>query len=89
MRYHRGMKTPLPSADQVAERLRPLKTRELRGLASRSGVPYRTLLKIRIGETPNPGLETVRKFFHLLPDASGVSETAAVQATTEQGVANA
>lgn len=86
MRYHRDMNTPLPSADQVAERLRPLKTHELRGLASRSGVPYRTLLKIRIGETPNPGLETVRKFFHLLPDAPAANDPNAAQAAEQAGV---
>jgi len=84
MRYHCGMDESLPSADQVASRLRPLRTGQLRDLAVRSGVPYRTLLKIRIGETPNPGLETVRKFFHLLPPSA--SDTASAQAA-EQGAA--
>ena len=77
------MNSTLPSADQVAERLRPLKTQELRGLATKSGVPYRTLLKIRIGETPNPGIETVRKFFHLLPVLSANDEQT-IDTTTQQ-----
>jgi hypothetical protein len=64
------METCIPSIEQVAARLRPMRMSELRELAGLSGVPYRTLLKIRMGETPNPGLETVRKFFDLLPAAN-------------------
>ena len=78
------METNLPSTDQVATRLRVMRMSELRDLAGRSGVPYRTLLKIRLGETPNPGLETVRKFFHLLPVATDTS----TQAEAGQGVAH-
>lgn len=88
MRYHGGMETSLPSAEQVADRLRPLRMSQLRTLAGESGVPYRTLLKIRLGETPNPGLETVRKFFHLLPATPAANDTNAAQAA-EQGAANA
>jgi hypothetical protein len=61
------MSTEIPSADEVSERLRPLRMGELRALAHQSGVPFRTLINIRLGVTENPGLETVRKFFHLLP----------------------
>jgi hypothetical protein len=62
-----GMNTSLPSASVVSARLKALKMAEIESLASQSGVPFATLLKIRMGTTPNPGLETVRKFFHLLP----------------------
>ena len=88
MRYHRGMETNLPSTDQVAARLRVMRMGELRDLAGRSGVPYRTLLKIRLGETPNPGLETVRKFFHLLPATPAATDPHAAQAA-QQGATHA
>jgi hypothetical protein len=80
------MDTNLPSTENVAARLLPLRKRELQDLSDRSGVPYRTLLNIRLGETPNPGLETVRKFFHLLPP---VSAEAVRTEAAGQGVANA
>ncbi|MCU0932716.1 MAG: hypothetical protein MUE43_13160 [Serpentinimonas sp.] len=82
------MQTSLPSADQVAARMRVMRMSDLRELAAKSGVPYRTLLKIRLGETPNPGLETVRKFFHLLPATPAANDAHTAQAA-EQGVANA
>jgi hypothetical protein len=72
MRYHGGMKSSIPSANHVAARLKPLRTSELQDLALRSGVPYRTLLKIRFGQTVNPGIETVRKFYELLPEQVAV-----------------
>lgn len=80
------MNTVIPSAGELSTRLRSLRLVELQDLANRSGVPYRTLINIRVGATPNPGLETVRKFFHLLPPSA--SDTASAQAA-EQGVANA
>ncbi len=61
------MNTTLPSADELSERLRGLRLAELQILANKSGVPYRTLINIRLGVTPNPGLETVRKFYPHLP----------------------
>jgi len=68
------MNTEIPSADEVSERLRPLRMGELRTLAHQSGVPFRTLINIRLGVTENPGLETVRKFFHLLPPTDTESQ---------------
>lgn len=59
----------LPSAEVLAARLKLLKGVELDDLAARSGVPSSTLWKIRSRVTPNPGIETVRKFYALLPDA--------------------
>jgi hypothetical protein len=35
---------------------------DIQRLADLSGVPFHTLLKIRSGETMNPGIETVRLF---------------------------
>lgn len=61
------MNTAIPSAEQVGELLRMLTLTQLKDVSARSGVPYRTLLNIRFAATPNPGIETVRKFFHHLP----------------------
>lgn len=96
------MRTLLPSADQVRTGLQSLSLAELSGLSVRSGVPFSTLVKIRNGHTPNPGLETVRKFYPHIPtgaekgasagDGLGHgSSTNDPQASqrAEQGVANA
>jgi hypothetical protein len=61
------MNTVFPSLEEVRAGLQGLRSGELDKVAKASGVPAATLWKIRIGETTNPGLETVRKFFHLLP----------------------
>mgnify|MGYP007009273268 CR=1 FL=1 len=61
------MKPSLPSANDVRLKLADLSAPQLRALASSSGVPFHTLLKVRSGETANPGLETVRKFLPLIP----------------------
>jgi predicted transcriptional regulator len=73
----RAMNTDLPSAEAVRDRLKQLKVIDIYDLAGASGVPSSTLLKIRCGVTPNPGLETVRKFFHLLPQRPDTSTEAA------------
>lgn len=72
----------LPSAEVLAARLKLLKGVELDDLAARSGVPSSTLWKIRNRVTPNPGIETVRKFYPLLPDTP-------VTEQPTQGVVNA
>jgi predicted transcriptional regulator len=61
------MSTLIPPVEEVSRRLKSLTGAQLETLANGSGVPVSTLWKIRIGATPNPGIETVRKFFHLLP----------------------
>lgn len=38
----------------------------LHALAEKSGVSFHVLVKIRLGYTPNPGIETVRKFYSLV-----------------------
>ena len=62
------MDTSIPSAQDVRDKLAPLIMRELELLAERSGVPFTTIYKIQRGETANPGIETVRAFYPLLPD---------------------
>lgn len=84
----RGMNTELPSAEVVQARLKLLKGVDIDALSSSSGVPASTLWKIRNGHTPNPGLETVRKFFHLLPATPATNDAHTAQAA-QQGVANA
>ena len=56
------MDAPIPSADKVREMLKTLKLDGLERLGALSGVPVSTLYRIRSGTTPNPGIETVRKF---------------------------
>ena len=43
-------------------KLAPLGQSSIADLSKLSGVPFHTLLKIKSGETVNPGIETVRKF---------------------------
>lgn len=54
------------NADTVSGRLKPLTYRQLSELArlAGGGVSFYALLKIRSGETKNPGIETVRAFWH-------------------------
>ena len=56
------MDIQIPSAAEIARRLAPMKASQLQRLAELSGVPFHTLLKIKRGDTENPGIETVRKF---------------------------
>jgi transcriptional regulator with XRE-family HTH domain len=67
------MNTTIPPVEELSQRLKSLKGVELEQLASSSGVPVSTLWKIRIGATPNPGIETVRKFYALLPAAQAAA----------------
>jgi transcriptional regulator with XRE-family HTH domain len=71
------MNTFIPPVEELSQRLKALKGGELQQLASKSGVPASTLWKIRIGVTPNPGIETVRKFYPLLPEAPVTEQPAA------------
>lgn len=67
------MDQPIPSAAEIAQRLAPMKYPQIQRLADLSGVPFHTLLKIRSGETRNPGVETVRSFMPHLSEAEQVS----------------
>jgi transcriptional regulator with XRE-family HTH domain len=57
------MATQIPSLKQIKQRLAGYTMEELKDLAEKSGVGFSTLLKIKLGTTDNPGIETVRKFW--------------------------
>lgn len=52
----------IPTLAAVQAALAPLTLHQLWRLAELSGVPQPTIYKIRLGQTENPGIETVRKF---------------------------
>jgi len=56
------MKTLL-TVDDVQDRLRGLTYSQIMELEKLSGVAWRGLWKIRAGQTPNPGISTVGKFW--------------------------
>lgn len=62
------MHITIPPLTMIVSRLEKLTDSQTRRLANDSGVPFGTLNKIRCGHTKNPGIETVRQFFPLLPD---------------------
>ena len=57
------------SAEEIRALLLQLNVRQLDRLAELSAVPRRTLYKIRVGDTANPGVETVRKFLPFIQEA--------------------
>ena len=61
------MQQTIPSASEIRVRLKVLSHADLRVLSATSGVPFTTLWKVRSGETPNPGIETVRQFVAHIP----------------------
>lgn len=52
----------IPALQSIIEKLSALSDKELAALAVTSGVGVSTLQRIRKRQTPNPGIETVRKF---------------------------
>lgn len=56
------MEAAFPTVAAIREALDPLTIAQLTALAETSGVPFTTLYKIKLGDTKNPGIETVRKF---------------------------
>lgn len=75
-RYIRRMNTsaPIPAVAEVRAKLGGLAHAECKALATRTGVPFTTLWKIRSGETSDPRLETVRAIW---PDLSTKQDAAA------------
>ncbi|QLI49457.1 hypothetical protein vBPaeMUSP18_42 [Pseudomonas phage vB_PaeM_USP_18] len=65
------MAITIPPLALIRTRLEAMKQAQIKSLAKDSGVPFGTLMKIRHGITKNPGIETVRAFFPLLPDLPG------------------
>ena len=62
------MDTPIPSAAAVRTALEGLGHAEIVSLSRMSNVPFTTLWKVRAGETANPGIETVRRFWHYIDE---------------------
>jgi hypothetical protein len=60
------MVTQIPSLGLIRRRLQRYSMAELEELSESSGVPFSTLLKIKLGTTGNPGIETCRKFWPYL-----------------------
>ena len=56
------MNTELPTMAKISGVLKKHSAREIVQLSLKTKVPITTLHKIRSGLTPNPGIETVRKF---------------------------
>jgi predicted transcriptional regulator len=70
------MNDTIPSAEQVRAALAPLTLKQVDALAALSGVPAPTIYKIRIGQTENPGIDTVGKFMrHIETVRSAPAET--------------
>lgn len=66
---------PLPSAEQVRAELRKLNRAQVEALGALTGVPFRSLWKIRSGETQNPGIDTVGKFYGRIDQAGRTRPT--------------
>jgi transcriptional regulator with XRE-family HTH domain len=71
------MELDIPSAAVVRQALADLSLKQLEKLAELSGVPMATIYKIRLGDTENPGIETVRKFAPHITAASAEPTKAA------------
>lgn len=56
----------IPAAAVIREKLAGLTREQLGVLAECSDTPFATIWKIRTGETPNPGIETCRKFWQFV-----------------------
>ncbi len=67
----------LPSTADVRDRLRTMTRVQLQALADKTGIPFHTILKIQLGTTDNPRLETVRAIWPELVSMEGASDTGA------------
>lgn len=74
------MSTELLSAEAVRAALAPLSLKQVERLASMSGVPAATIYKVKRGETENPGLETVRKFYPHIASALAAADATSTAA---------
>lgn len=91
------MNDSIPSATDVRDSLAGLTTGQVRAIAEKAGVPFTTLWKIKTGETANPGIETVRRFYgpgglifeEKQPIPSAARSSAATESVALQGGANA
>ncbi len=83
------MSTTLPSVQDIRCRLESLTRTKLQALSEASGVPFTTLWKIRVGETKNPGIETVRMFFRLLEERTDTVHEQPAEGDIKSGCAEA
>lgn len=70
------MANDIPTVIAVRAALKGFAYSHLDALSRLSGVPFHTLRKIRDGETANPGIETVRKFWPHVAQAAPTQEAA-------------
>jgi predicted transcriptional regulator len=75
----------IPSVATVKAALAPLTLKQIQHLATLSGVPAATIYKVKRGETGNPGIETVRRFYPLISQAEGSAEHPAAAGLTASG----
>lgn len=73
----------MPSAKDIQLKLSEMPTERLRVIAEASGVPFTTLWKIKTGETANPGIETVRRFFPLMDECEAAPSAAPCVCATQ------
>lgn len=64
------MNTDIPSVADVVSALRGLSMAQVERLHLFSGVPASTLIKIKFGQTGNPGLDTVNDFWPFIERAA-------------------
>ena len=79
------MITNIPPSEDVRIALKDYAHAKMQALSAKSGVPFTTLWKIKTGDTPNPGIETVRKFWPLLNTPQTNSMQSATDVTTAAG----
>ena len=70
------MSTYIPTPEELRNLLAILRHAELQRLSKVSGVPFGTLWKVRVGDTQNPGIATVRAFY---PHALRIAEETAMK----------
>ena len=69
--------SPIPTAEEVRTALKPLTQRQLDKLGELSGVAVPTIAKIKYGQTENPGVDTVGKFWPFIAIAQSEAPRAA------------
>ena len=70
------MNYEIPGTDQLRNLLGRMTHQDLLALHKRTGVHWRTLWKIRSGETPNPRVGTVRAFLRDAVEMAGEKDVA-------------
>ena len=63
------MDSNIPTVEALRRSLNDLSPGQMAALASMSGVPVHTLVKVKNGQTTNPRIETVRAFVPFISKA--------------------